>query len=182
DDIEAAVRAHGSKAGRRWNYIAAPRGAPSPQPNVQMKTLALVLAMIFAAGMSWADDGDAPLKPPPFRPWQEVWQCNDVRVTVTSRSPEEIEYDLGGMIWGGSRFTGGRGNLFFNCRLVRDAALKLKTASSTLLRLAEAWSLTCRYRVLGTKRRGCAKAVNVSSRLRCLRTKTGTAASAVRPF
>jgi hypothetical protein len=45
-----------------------------------MKTLALVLAIIFAAGMSWADDGDAPLKPPPFRPWQEVWQCNDVRV------------------------------------------------------------------------------------------------------
>jgi hypothetical protein len=32
-------------------------------------------------------------------PWQAVWQCNDVRVTVTSRSPEEIEYDLGGMIW-----------------------------------------------------------------------------------
>jgi hypothetical protein len=77
-----------------------------------MKTLALVLAMIFAAGMSWADDGDAPLKPPPFRPWQEVWQCNDVRVTITSRSPEEIEYDLGGMIWGGSRITVVRGNFY----------------------------------------------------------------------
>jgi hypothetical protein len=76
----------------------------------------LAVAAIFAAGMSWADDGDAPLKPPPFRPWQEVWQCNDVRVTVTSRSPEEIEYDLGGMVWGGSRFTVVRGNFFFNGR------------------------------------------------------------------
>jgi hypothetical protein len=83
----------------------------------KMKTFALILAMIFAAGMSWADDGDAPPKPPPpFRPWQEVWQCNDVRVTITSRSPEEIEYDLGGMIWGGSRLTVVRGNLFFNGR------------------------------------------------------------------
>jgi len=53
---------------------------------------------------------------PPFQPWQEVWQCNDIRVTVTSRSPYEIEYDLGGMIWGGSRFTVVRGNLFFNGR------------------------------------------------------------------
>src|SRR5262245_10442261 len=75
-----------------------------------------VLASAAAARMSWADDGDAPPKPPPFRPWQEVWQCNDVRVTITSRSPEEIEYDLGGMIWGGSRFTVVRGNLFFNGR------------------------------------------------------------------
>src|SRR5215469_8787549 len=29
---------------------------------------------------------------------------------------------------------------------------------------------------------GCAKAVNVSSSLRCLRTKTGSASSALRPF
>src|SRR5262249_17379215 len=29
---------------------------------------------------------------------------------------------------------------------------------------------------------GCAKAVNASSRLRCLRTKTGNASSALRPF
>src|SRR5262249_9199375 len=29
---------------------------------------------------------------------------------------------------------------------------------------------------------GCAKAVNVSSRLRCLRTKTGNASSTLRPF
>jgi hypothetical protein len=29
---------------------------------------------------------------------------------------------------------------------------------------------------------GCAKAINVSSRLRCLRTKTGNASSTLRPF
>jgi hypothetical protein len=78
-----------------------------------LKALALVFALVFAAGTAWADAGDAP---PSFRPWQDVWQCNDVRVTVTSRSPEEIEYDLGGMIWGGSRITVVRGNFFFNGR------------------------------------------------------------------
>jgi hypothetical protein len=79
--------------------------------------LALAFALVFTLRtVARADDGDAPPKPPPFRPWQEVWQCNDVRVTITSRSPEEIEYDLGGMIWGGSRFTVVRGNLFFNGR------------------------------------------------------------------
>ena len=79
--------------------------------------LALAFALVFTLRtVARADDGDAPPKPPPFRPWQEVWQCNDVRVTVTSRSPEEIEYDLGGMIWGGSRFTVVRGDLFFNGR------------------------------------------------------------------
>jgi len=34
--------------------------------------------------------------------WQAIWQCNDIHVTVTSRQPEEFEYDLGGSIWGGS--------------------------------------------------------------------------------
>src|SRR5215831_7848162 len=77
-----------------------------------MKTLALVLAIIFAAGMSWADGLDQPNRENVWRPWQEVWQCNDVRVTIASRSPEEIEYDLGGMIWGGSRFTVVRGNFY----------------------------------------------------------------------
>jgi hypothetical protein len=48
--------------------------------------------------------------------WQAIWQCNDIHVTVTSRQPEEIEYDLGGSIWGGSRFTVVRGNLYFNSR------------------------------------------------------------------
>jgi hypothetical protein len=88
---------------------------------LKMRTIRQLLAgcaALFLASTvaNAADDGDAPPKPPPFRPWQEIWQCNDVRVTVTSRSPEEIEYDLGGMIWGGSRFTVVRGNFFFNGR------------------------------------------------------------------
>ena len=51
-----------------------------------------------------------------FRPWQAIWQCNDIRVTVTSRQPEEIEYDLGGSIWGGSRFTIVRRFIYSNGR------------------------------------------------------------------
>jgi hypothetical protein len=39
-----------------------------------------------------------------WRPWQEIWQCNDIRLTVTSRREGVIEYDIGGSIWGGSRF------------------------------------------------------------------------------
>jgi len=54
-----------------------------------------------------ADESDPP--PPRFQPWQEIWQCNDIRVTVTARDPFSIEYDLGGTIWGGSRFTRIRG-------------------------------------------------------------------------
>jgi hypothetical protein len=54
--------------------------------------------------------------PPRFKPWQLVWQCNDIRVTVTSRKSDQIEYDLGGSIWGGSRFNIIRGALFFNGR------------------------------------------------------------------
>ena len=51
------------------------------------------------------DWGDPPPSPPPrraavpvFRPWQQVWQCNDIRVTITVRDPDAIEYHLGGMI------------------------------------------------------------------------------------
>ena len=61
-----------------------------------------------------ADESDPPL--PRFRPWQQVWQCNDIRVTVTARDSFSIEYDLGGTIWGGSRFTVVKGELFFNGR------------------------------------------------------------------
>ena len=61
-----------------------------------------------------ADESDPPL--PRFRPWQQVWQCNDIRVTVTARDPISVEYDLGGTIWGGSRFTVVKGELFFNGR------------------------------------------------------------------
>jgi len=62
-----------------------------------------------------SDDWDR-LKPAHFQPWQEVWQCNDIRVTVTGREPYVIEYDLGGTIWGGSRFTMVKGQLYFNSR------------------------------------------------------------------
>jgi hypothetical protein len=56
-------------------------------------------------------------KPAAFRPRQEAWQCNDIRVTVTSRAPGMIEYDLGGTIWGGSRFSKELlGLLYFNGR------------------------------------------------------------------
>jgi hypothetical protein len=57
-----------------------------------------------------------------WRPWQQVWQCNDIRMTVTSRQQGLIEYDLGGSIWGGSQFTvdlrrgGGKEAYWFNGR------------------------------------------------------------------
>jgi hypothetical protein len=58
------------------------------------------------------------IPPPPsrFRPWQQVWQCNDIRVTITGRDPFSVEYDLGGTIWGGAHFTVVKGQLFFNER------------------------------------------------------------------
>ena len=44
-------------------------------------------------------------RPVAFRPWQEVWQCNDLRVTVTSNAPGMVNYDIAGSIWGGINFT-----------------------------------------------------------------------------
>jgi len=41
---------------------------------------------------------------PSWRPWRQVWQCNDIRLTVASRTQGLIEYDIGGTIWVGSRF------------------------------------------------------------------------------
>jgi hypothetical protein len=48
-----------------------------------------VFAIIFAAGMSWADDGDAPLNPPPiidlgsfFSPGM-VMQCGNIKIFKT---------------------------------------------------------------------------------------------------
>lgn len=79
-----------------------------------MKALLLATALAVAAtGAALGDSNDEPQR---FRPWQQVWQCNDIRVTVTARDPLSIEYDLGGTIWGGSRFTLFRGELFFNGR------------------------------------------------------------------
>jgi hypothetical protein len=72
--------------------------------------------VLLATGAGHAADDDIPPPPPRFRPWQQVWQCNDIRVTVTARDPFSVEYDLGGTIWGGSRFTVIKGELFFNGR------------------------------------------------------------------
>jgi hypothetical protein len=55
---------------------------------------------------------------PRFKPWQRIWQCNDIRVTETVTQPGIGNYDLSGTIWGGSQFTFDiqRGNLYFNGR------------------------------------------------------------------
>jgi len=87
------------------------------QRRMRMKLLLTGIAAVsvFSASAAYAaDESDPPL--PRFRPWQQVWQCNDIRVTVTARDPFSIEYDLGGTIWGGSRFTVIKGELYFNTR------------------------------------------------------------------
>ena len=63
-----------------------------------MKKLLLtgIAALFLATGAANAADDDVP--PPPPRPWQQVWQCNDIRVTITGRDPFSVEYDLGGTI------------------------------------------------------------------------------------
>src|SRR5262249_52541907 len=40
-----------------------------------------------------------------FRPQQEIWQCNDLRVTVTSPQLGIVNYDIAGSVWGGINFT-----------------------------------------------------------------------------
>ena len=81
-----------------------------------MKKLLLSVAVLaMASSVSNAQESDPP-PPPRFQPWQQVWQCNDIRVTVTGRDPYSVEYDIGGMIWGGSRFTVVKGQMFFNDR------------------------------------------------------------------
>ena len=59
---------------------------------------------VIATAARAAED-DIPPPPSRFQPWQQVWQCNDIHVTITGRDPFSVEYDIGGMIWGGSRFT-----------------------------------------------------------------------------
>jgi hypothetical protein len=55
---------------------------------------------------------------PAFRPWQQVWQCNDIRIVEFSNQQGLIEYDLSSTIWGGSQFARdlNRDMLFFNGR------------------------------------------------------------------
>src|SRR5262249_59079994 len=78
---------------------------------------AFALAVMFTLHtIAAADEGDEPVKPAPFRPWQQVWQCNDIRVTVTSLKAFEVNYDIGGTSWGGSQFTINACGLFFITR------------------------------------------------------------------
>jgi hypothetical protein len=86
----------------------------------KMRTIRQLLAgcaaLFLASTAANAADDDIPPPPSRFQPWQQAWQCNDIRVTVTARDPFSIEYDLGGTIWGGSRFTIVKGTLYFNGR------------------------------------------------------------------
>ena len=57
--------------------------------------LASVAALsVLSASVAYAADESDPPPPPRFRPWQQVWQCNDIRVTITGRDPFSVEYDL----------------------------------------------------------------------------------------
>ena len=76
----------------------------------------IAVSMVYTIPARAADDDPPPPPPSRFRPWQQVWQCNDIRVTVTARDPFSIEYDLGGTIWGGGHFTVIKGALYFNER------------------------------------------------------------------
>ena len=51
-------------------------------------------------------------RPVRFRPTQQVWQCNDLRVTVTQTAPFTWNYDIAGTIWGGINFTSDGPNLY----------------------------------------------------------------------
>jgi len=79
-----------------------------------MKKLLISAAMLAMAGSAANTQESDP--PPRFQPWQQVRQCNDIRVTITGRDPYSVEYDLGGTIWVGAHFTVVKGQLFFNER------------------------------------------------------------------
>ena len=61
--------------------------------------------------------------------WQAIWQRNDIRVTVTAREEWTVEYDLGGTIWGGSRFAIVKGPV-----VLQWTALPASAASRILMR------------------------------------------------
>src|SRR5260370_9614431 len=53
--------------------------------------------MVYTIAARAADD-DPPPPPSRFRPWQQVWQCNDIRVTGTRPLQHRVRpwwYDLG---------------------------------------------------------------------------------------
>ena len=47
-----------------------------------------VLSVLSTSVAYAADESDPPL--PRFRPWQQVWQCNDIRVTIAARDPFSV--------------------------------------------------------------------------------------------
>ena len=91
------------------------------KPTIKL-ALALALAAIalgLTAVQALADDGDDAPAPAMFKPWQRIWQCNDIRVTETMQRVGFIHYDLAGTIIGGSQFAldmRGPGQLYFNGR------------------------------------------------------------------
>jgi hypothetical protein len=74
-------------------------------------TIAVVL-VLWPASVK-AADWDYRIDIPPLN---MAWQCNDIRVTIIV-GPQGVMYDLGGSIWGGSKFFFMRdGQLLFNGR------------------------------------------------------------------
>jgi hypothetical protein len=65
--------------------------------------LTSIAALFLVTGAAYAQDTEP--EPARFRPSQQIWQCNDIRVTVTNPSPGVVNYDIGGTIWGGINFT-----------------------------------------------------------------------------
>jgi hypothetical protein len=62
-------------------------------------------ACYYTCTRDWDVSEQAKPKPAAFRPWRMIWQCNDIRITMSGPRPNVIVYDLGGTIWGGSQFT-----------------------------------------------------------------------------
>ena len=66
------------------------------------------VSVLSASAAYAADESDPPL--PASGPGSRSGSA------MTFRDPFSIEYDLGGTIWGGSRFTVIKGELYFNAR------------------------------------------------------------------
>jgi len=105
----------------------------APLLTMRQALIAMAIVCIAIFIMMWAirpapadgrADGDTAPEYTAFRPWQEAWQCNDLRVTVTSPQLGIVNYDIAGSIWGGINFTfdGPRHQLYkgqWPCTLIR---------------------------------------------------------------
>ena len=67
-----------------------------------MKKLILASVLAIASIPGYAADEPTPAR---FRPSQQIWQCNDIRITLTNSAPDVVNYDISGTIWGGINFT-----------------------------------------------------------------------------